>query len=245
MRTLAAFLAALLLPGCAKPAPEPLFPTGLARIELARGGSTLTLTREAGGNWRADPPGDLADGEAASRLAAGLEAARLGVSIAAQEDAAAYGLGPGDAVTVRAYSRDGRSGELRLGRRGLAGSLHALDPRQGGGVRLARGPDPELLARGRDEWLERRLLPGGCPEGATVAAAGAPPRRVPPGDRLCGLVAVGVDPPAAAVFGGFESPLLRVETPGGGYRIGARLGRGERGAKADGRDVMLRVRWDD
>jgi hypothetical protein len=244
MRTPAAFFAALLLTGCAEPAPEQPFPKGLARIELARGGHRLTLTRGAGGDWRADPPGDLADGEAASRLAAGLEAVALGPRLADEEDAAAYGLGPGDAVTVKASARDGRTGELRLGRRAFGGSLHALDPR-GGGVRLLRGLDPSLLTRGGDEWLERRLLPGGCPEGATVSRGSEAPRRIPPGDPLCGLTAVGVDPPAAAVFGGFESPLLRVETPRGGYRVGARLGRGERGAKADGRDVMLRVRWDD
>lgn len=223
----------------------PVFPAPLAAVELSRGGSTLTLTRDAGGAWRVAPPGDLADGEAAARLAAGLEALTLGERIAEPGAAAAYGLGAGDAVRVRGKAADGRAGELTLGRRALGETLHALDP-AGRGVRLARGVDPALLARGGEQWLERRLLPGGCPRGAVVTESGRPPYRVGPGDRLCRVAAVGFDPPAASVFGGFESPRLSVRAEGGGsWRLGARLGRSERAAKVEGRDVMLRVRWDD
>lgn len=239
-----ALLPALLLAALAcRPSETPPFAPPFGRVELTRGGSTFTLTRDSGG-WRVDPPGDWADAEAGAALFDGLARTTLGPALPEGNDPAAYGLGKDDGLLLRAFAPDGRpAGALEFGRRALADGVHARRP--GGPVRLARGPRPDLLQRLGPDWTERRLLPGGCPEGAEVDEGGAV-RRVGPDDPLCRVVAVSFDPPAASVFGGFEKPKLTVTAfNGGSWKLGARLGVGQRGAQVRGRDVMLRVKWPD
>ncbi len=248
MRSAIALLAALLVLGLLSArswlrAPATgLFEGPLTRVELMRGGGSLTLERRAAGSWTVTPPGDLADADAAERLAAGLAALTLGDVVAGREDAAAYGLAPADAVKVRAWRETARGpAEASFGRRALDGGLHAMEPGDAP-VRFARGPDPDLLARPAEGWRERRLLPGGCPHGAEVREAGRPARRVPAGDPLCALTASGFEPASAVPFGGFERPYLTLTADGGGaFSIGARLSRRERAAAVEGRPGMMRV----
>ena len=241
MRNVYALLAAVVALGLLsarsylrKPVTSP-FEGPLTTVLLSRQESDITLERRPDGSWTVTPPGDLADSQAASRLAGGLEALTFGDVVAGADAAAAYGL----AVRARAGM-----GDVLFGRPALDGGLYAADG-PGAPVRLARGPAPELLARSAEQWRERRALPQGCPSGAEVLEAGKPARRVPADDPLCALLATGFEPASAVPFGGFERPYLTVKPDGGPVmRVGARLSRRERAVSVEGRPGMLRVALD-
>ena len=213
-----------------------------ARIEIRRPREDVVLVRRAEGDWRVLRQDDLADAAAVDQLLAGLRSLEFGPPVASSEIGAASGLGPADSTRVRVLDAGGRAlFDGQFGRR-LFGRSCYFRARDGDGVRVASGADPELLLRSNSQWREPRLLPQGCPDGVEVSANGE--RRLVAGEaaeKLCSLRASHWATGALEELAGFDAPLLRARTPDGrGFTVGERRGR-ERLVRVDGRAALLRI----
>ncbi|MDD5305211.1 MAG: hypothetical protein PHS14_19090 [Elusimicrobia bacterium] len=213
-----------------------------ARIEVRRPREDLIISREAGGPWVVARQNDLADAESVELLLSGLRSLSFGPPVASSEAGLASGLGPADATRVRVLDEAGRPLFDGLFGRRLFGRSSYFRARDGDAVRLATGPDPELLLRSSAQWREPRLLPGGCAGGLEIFARGAW-IAVPPdaATDLCALRASHWATGTPEGLAGFDRPLLRARTPDGrGFTVGERRG-GERLVRVDGRTSLLRI----
>lgn len=223
-------------PRALEPGREPV------RIEVRRPREDLILTRDDAGPWIVARQDDLADAEAVGLLLDGLRSLSFGPPVAPPSGGLASGLGPADAVRVRALDAAGRPlFDGLFGRRLLARSSYfrASDREP---VRTASGLDPELLLRSSAQWREPRLMPGGCAGGLEVFARGEWRAAADPeaARRLCALRASHWATGAAEGLAGFDAPLLRVRAGGAGLTVGDRRGE-ERLVRVDGRGPLLRV----
>jgi len=111
---------------------------------------------------------------------------------------------------------------------------------EGGEAYLVVGPPPELLARGPEDWRDRRLLRGRC-EGVELNS-GRGWRAAGPAAAaaLCGLRATAILPPLPEFLAGLDRPVLRVRSASGAFAVGARMG-GERWVSVEGRAALFRA----
>ena len=212
------------------------------RIEVRRPREDVIL--ETGeGRWRVERQGnDFADSEAVESLLSGLRALAFGPAADDGASALAYGLGPADSTRVRVLDRSGSVlFDGRFGRRAFARSawFRASDR---DAIRLASGLDADLLARSSAEWRERRLLPGGCPEGLEFQRGKtwlkAPEETA---KELCALKAARFADGADEAVAGFDKPLLVARAADGrSFEVGDRRG-GERLVRVAGRFALLRA----
>jgi len=225
-------------------APRPLASGAEAsRVEIRRPREDLILVKSDDGAWVVEKHDDLADAEAVARLLSGLRGFKAGAPVAPPEGGLAAGLGPADSARVRVLDAAGRPLFDGLFGRRLLGRSSYFRSSDRDPVRVAAGPEPELLLRAGSQWREPRLLPGGCPSGVEVFArrswrrvADAAAER-----ELCALRASHWATGTPEGLGGFDTPLLRVRTPeGSGFTVGERRGV-ERLARVDGRKSLLRI----
>lgn len=225
------------------PAPRALGRGEPSRVEIRRPREDLILTRDDAGPWMVARLDDLADEEAVALLLSGLRSLTFGPPAAPASAALAGGLGPADAIRVRALDAAGRTlFDGFFGRR-LVGRSAYFRTGERDAVRVASGLDPELLLRAGPQWREPRLLPGGCAGGLEVFSRGrwAPAENAEAARELCALRASHWASGAIEGLAGFDAPLLRVRTAGGaGFAVGDRRGR-ERLVRVEGRAPLLRV----
>lgn len=248
-RVIAALLLAFALIGLGglrawrSPSPRALGRGEPARVEIRRPREDLILSRDDAGPWTVARLDDLADAEAVELLLSGLRALTFGPPAAPPSAALASGLGPADAIRVRALDAAGTTlFDGFFGRRLLGRSAYFRSGDRDA-VRVASGLDPELLLRASPQWREPRLLPGGCAGGLEVFARGgwAPAANEDAARELCAMRASHWATGALEELAGFDAPLLRVRAASGaGFTVGDRRGR-ERLVRVDGRAALLRV----
>jgi hypothetical protein len=228
------------LSACRGGAPRPLTASNedVRSVEFTRGPASFKLLQDFPGSWRVVPPDDRVDPADAAALLDGLR--RLAPGPRLSSDSAAYGLSASGATAVRAAGAANRTlFAARFGRRGPGGAVHA-DAGPGGDAYLVVGPPPELLARGADDWRDRRLLRGRCE--AVELDAGRGWRPAPPGTAaaLCALRATAILPPLPEFLAGLDRPVLRVRTAFGSFSVGALTG-SERWIAVEGRPALMRA----
>jgi hypothetical protein len=127
----------------------------------------------------------------------------------------------------------------RFGRKGLGGSVH-MAAAAGAEAYLGSGPRAELLARGAQDWRDRRLLRGPC-AGVTLDS-GRGPRAAGPATAaaLCGLRATAILPSLPEFLAGLDRPVLRVRSSAGAFAVGGLMG-GERWISVEGRAALFRA----
>lgn len=240
--SIAAFLA--VLPGlCAcggNGAPRPLAAddADVKSVLITRGPESFTLLQEFPGSWRVAPPDDAVDPADAAALLDGLRNLKPRTRLA--DGDAAYGLSALDATDVRAAGAGGKPlFAARFGRRGPGGAVH-MSGGDGGAVYLGSGPPPELLARGADDWRDRRLLRGPCKDVELDAGRGWRAADPATAAVLCVLRATAILPPLPPFLAGLDRPVLRVRAASGAFTVGSRMGR-ERWISIEGRSALFRA----
>jgi hypothetical protein len=207
-------------------------------VAFARGRESFALIQGFPGEWRVVPPDDAVDAADAAALLDGLRGLRPQTRLS--NDAAAYGLSAFDAMNVRVEGAAGRIlFEGRFGRKGLGGAVHMAGA-AGAEVYLGEGPPAELLARGAQDWRDRRLLRGAC-AGVTLDS-GRGPRAAAPATAaaLCGLRATAILPALPEFLAGLDRPVLRVRSRAGAFAVGGLMG-GERWISVEGRAALFRA----
>lgn len=241
MKRLAPVLLLAVLSACrGDEAPRPLAAANetVKAVAIARGKESFALRQDVPGDWRVVPPDDAVDPAEAAALLDGLRG--LDPQTRLSTDAAAYGLSALDATSVRAEGAAGRIlFDGRFGRKGLGGAVHMASA-SGASVFLGAGPPAELLARGAQDWRDRRLLRGRC-AGVTLDS-GKGPRAAAPATAaaLCALRATVILPPLPEFLAGLDRPVLRVSSPSGSFAVGALMG-GERWISVEGRAALFRA----
>jgi hypothetical protein len=222
------------------PAPRPLSAADreVKKVQISRGQETFVLVQDEPGTWRVLPPDDAVDPAEAAALLDGLRGLKPQTRLSGQ--AAAYGLSPSDATSVRA---SGAAGETlfaaRFGRRGLGDAVHMAAGDRGEAY-LGAGPAAELLGRGAQEWRDRRLLRGPCADVEVDAGRGWRAAAPATASSLCALRATAILPPMPDFLAGLDRPVLRVRSSSGSFAAGALLG-GERWISGAGRAALLRA----
>lgn len=243
MRRAAAVVFAALAALCAcrgGGAPRPLAASNedVRSVDITRGPESFKLVQDFPGSWRVIPPDDSVDPADAAALLDGLRSLSLGPRLSS--DSAAYGLSASGAASVRAEGAGGRTlFSARFGRRGPAGAVHA-DAGEGREAYLVTGPPPELIARGAEDWRDRRLLRGPCVNVELDAGRGWRPADPETAAALCALRATAVLPPLPEFLAGLDRPVLRVRGASGSFSVGSRMG-GERWISVEGRAALLRA----
>jgi hypothetical protein len=209
-------------------------------VEVSRGRESFVLTQTAPGVWRVAPPDDEADAADAAALLAGLRALTPRTRLAKGAETA-YVLSDKDATVVRVRAGDARDTvfEARFGRRGLGDAVHMAAGRDGAAF-LGEGPSPDLLARGAQDWRERRLMGESCTDVAIDAGRGWRAASSATAAALCRLRASTLLPALPEFLAGLDRPILRVRSGAGAFQVGARMG-GERWVRVDGRPALFRA----
>ena len=235
---LLAVLASAACRGGGAPRPLTADAADVRLVTVARGSESFSLVQDFPGSWRVVPPGDAADPADVAALLDSLR--RLAPGPRLSRDAAAYGLSAAAATSLRAADAAGRTlFAARFGRRGPGGAVHA-DAGEGTEAYLATGPAPDLLARGAEEWRDRRLLNGRCASVELDAGRGWRPADPETAAALCALRATAVLPPLPEFLAGLDRPVLRVKSESGAFAVGSLMG-GERWISVEGRDALLRA----
>ena len=221
-------------------APRPLKAANkdVKSVELSRGPESFSLIQDLPGEWHVVPPDDAVDPADAAALLDGLRSLEPRTRLS--EDAAGYGLSALDAVAVRAAGAGGKPlFSARFGRRGLGGAVH-MSGDGSGEVYLGSGPPLELLARGAQDWRDRRLLRAPCADVELNSGRGWRAASPETAAALCGLRATAILPPLPPFLAGLDRPVLRVRSASGAFAVGARMGR-ERWISVEGRSALLRA----
>ena len=196
------------------------------------------MLQDSPGVWRVVPPDDRVDAADAAALLDGLRGLRPQTRLS--KDAAAFGLSALDATSVRVA---GAAGEplfsARFGRRGLGRSVH-MAAESAADVYLGTGPPPELLARGAQDWRDRRLLRAPCADVTLDSGRGPRTAETETAAGLCGLRATAILPSLPAFLAGLDRPVLRVRSGSGAFTVGALMG-GERWIAVEGRAALFRA----
>lgn len=224
--------------GSGAPRPMTAANEDVKSVAISRGPESFSLVQELPGSWRVVPPDDAVDAAEAAALLDGLR--RLAPRTRLSNDAAAYGLSPLDATGVRAAGAGAKPlFAARFGRRGLGGAVHmAADG--GSDVYLGAGPAPELLARGAQDWRDRRLLRGPCRDVELDSGRGWRAADPATAAALCELRATAILPPLPSFLAGLDRPVLRVRAASGAFAVGALMG-GERWISIEGRAALFRA----
>ena len=231
-----AFLAACRGDGAPRPLTAPN--ADVKTVAITRGRESFSLIQDAPGVWRVVPPDDAADGDDAAAFLDGLRG--LNPETRLTSDAAAYGLSADDATAVLVSNSGGRTlFTARFGRRGLGAAVH-MSAAGGADAYLGAGPPVELLARGAQDWRDRRLLPAPCANVELNAGRGWRPASPEAAAALCAARATAILPPLPAFLAGLDKPVLRVRAAKGGFAVGALMG-GERWISVDGREALFRA----
>lgn len=241
-RPAAAFLAVLAaLSACrggGPPRPLAAANADVKSVKISRGAESFSLVQDFPGSWRVVPPDDAVDPADAAALLDGLRSLSPGPRLST--DAAAYGLSAADATSVRAAGAGDKTLFAALfGRRGPAGAVHAA-ARAGSDAYLVIGPPHELLARGPEDWRDRRLLSGRCADVELDAGRGWRPADPETAAALCALRATAVLPPLPEFLAGLDRPVLRVRAASGEFSVGSMMS-GERWISVAGRAALLRA----
>lgn len=221
-------------------APRPLTAANedVKSVRISRGRESFTLVQDFPGSWRVVPPDDAVDAADAAALLDGLR--RLAQGPRLSNAAAAYGLAPSEATSVRAVgAADKPLFAALFGRRGPGGAVH-LAAVEGGDAYLSTGPPPELLARGAEDWRDRRLLRGRCKDVELDTGRGWRPAAPATAAVLCGLRATAILPPLPEFLAGLDRPVLRVRAASGAFAVGSLMGR-ERWISIEGRAALFRA----
>lgn len=207
-------------------------------VRISRGNEAFSLVQDFPGSWRVVPPDDAVDGAEVSALLEGLRRLEPGARLS--RTGAAYGLSGSGAAIVRV---DGASGTPMFvgvfGRRGPGGAVHAAAS-EGGEAYLVVGPPPDLLARGAENWRDRRLLGGRCAAVELNTGRGWRPASPASAAALCALRATAILPPLPEFLAGLDRPVLRVRTASGAFAVGSLMG-GERWISVEGRAALFRA----
>jgi hypothetical protein len=232
----------VVLCACRGGAPRPLSASDaeVSRVEISRGRDSFALIQSPPGVWRVAPPNDEADGRDVADLLAGLRALKAGTRLS-DHAAASYGLSETDATAVRVRTKmnvDPVFSAL-FGRRGLGSFVH-MAAAAGGPAFLGEGPHPGLLARGAQNWRDRRLLHEPCANVELDAGRGWRTASSATAAALCGLRAGALLPALPEFLAGLDRPVLRVRSSGGAFRVGSRMG-AERWVLVEGRTALFRA----
>jgi hypothetical protein len=221
-------------------APRPLAAANedVKSVLITHGPASFSLLQELPGSWRVAPPGDSVDPADAAALLDGLRNLKPETRLA--DGDAAYGLAAPDATDVRAAGAGGKPlFSVRFGRRGPGGAVH-MSGGDGAAVYLGTGPAPQLLARGADDWRDRRLLRAPCADVELDSGRGWRAASPAAAAALCGLRVTAILPSLPEFLAGLDRPVLRVRSASGAFAVGSRMGK-ERWVSIEGRTALFRV----